>query len=986
MSGREDYASVMGGATRTVAPDLVGREREQRALAETVDQVALGSGAIALLTGEVGVGKTRLAQYALDVARAKGFTVLRGRSQPFDVGLAYVPVIEAFGRHLRACSAAERVGLVSGLPVLGRLFDGLDLPPVEPLDDRAWEKTRLYEALLRLLGRISDRSPVALLLDDAHWADRASLEVFGYMLRDLPALPVLLIVTCRREGTDSRTELGTFIQLARRTGVMEELPVERLSTDNVRVLLTRLLDGPAAVDLADLVAARSEGVPLFVEAFARWLYSGQRIVRTSAGWTLRDRAGAGVPPAVREIILAELARLPEQERAVADLIAVGGDHATARVLGPVGRSWMAGLDVDETLSSLLAAGRIVEDAEGGTVRYRFPHPLLHEVIYGSIPISQRRQLHLLIAAELQGGDDVAGQAAHWLAAGPDTDPASAAEVFVAAGQRALDGYAFDEARTFFQAAVTRAEDTRVDLIEPALVGLADALLRANQLGAAARAYRRLLDHPNGPREPRRRARLYAVIAHCESQRGDLAAAERDIEDGLAELAGLEPGDETISLLVARQAARHRATDLAGVREAKAEIAELGSRIGTPLATEANHMAELLWRLEQGDYPSAQALVGRAINLYRPPWNKAVMLGWRALVAAALGDLAALSEANRAITAFERDLGTFAWSYRGALYRFVEAFYRGEWDVAAEAFEPVLADDRADSPRMVATAVMFKPLLAAFQADFDTAQHWLLEGRALLAAGRTAAQLPRAIHNLVAALVALEQDQPDVALELIGRNGDYLLTSVIPPWSLVILAEARAKTGQVEPARQATAQLARCGSEGSYPRVMATRLDGLIQLAGGQPAAAMLLQARDGFVQLGMPFEAVRVTIEAAEAALAVGELGPTVLVEDVVEAHRTLVRLSAGRYVRRAARVLRTLGVPVPPPDPAPGEELTARQWEVAGLAAKGLSNAAIAERLVVSVRTVTSHLEHIYARLGINSRAALASYVTATRAPTARR
>jgi predicted ATPase len=80
----------MGGATRTVAPDLVGREREQRALAEAVDQVALGSGAIALLTGEVGVGKTRLAQYGLEVARTKGFTVLRGRSQPFDVGLAYV--------------------------------------------------------------------------------------------------------------------------------------------------------------------------------------------------------------------------------------------------------------------------------------------------------------------------------------------------------------------------------------------------------------------------------------------------------------------------------------------------------------------------------------------------------------------------------------------------------------------------------------------------------------------------------------------------------------------------------------------------------------------------------------------------------------------------------------------------------------------------------------------------------------------------------
>jgi predicted ATPase len=121
------------------------------------------------------MGKTSLAREGLKMARDRGFETLEGRCQPLDRRLAYTPIIEAFGRFLRACEPPRRTHLVMHLPALGRLFDGLDLPHPDPLGDTALEKTRLFEAVLRLLARIATEAPVAVLLDDLHWADTASL-------------------------------------------------------------------------------------------------------------------------------------------------------------------------------------------------------------------------------------------------------------------------------------------------------------------------------------------------------------------------------------------------------------------------------------------------------------------------------------------------------------------------------------------------------------------------------------------------------------------------------------------------------------------------------------------------------------------------------------------------------------------------------------------------------------------------------------------
>ncbi|MBI2864762.1 MAG: ATP-binding protein [Chloroflexi bacterium] len=170
---------------------FVGRDDELRHLATAQDLVARGQGRAIFLTGQPGIGKTRLAREALGLASKRGFTVLEGHAYPLEVGLAYAPILGALNPLLRKVGSARLAILTSGLPDLGRLFSGLRLPAPPPLDDPSLERTRLFEAILRLIERVARRAPVALFVDDLHWADPATLQMLHYVARGLPEQRVL---------------------------------------------------------------------------------------------------------------------------------------------------------------------------------------------------------------------------------------------------------------------------------------------------------------------------------------------------------------------------------------------------------------------------------------------------------------------------------------------------------------------------------------------------------------------------------------------------------------------------------------------------------------------------------------------------------------------------------------------------------------------------------------------------------------------------
>ena len=184
--------------------------------------------------------------------------MLSGTACPYQSGLSYAPMLEAL-RPLVATDNPGRARLVDGLVDLGRLFAGLPLPPPTSLSDPSLERTRLFEAVSRLLQRVADRQPVVLLIDDVHWADPSSLDLLLYLARSLAEHPSLIAVTYR--SSDIGAALRSALATLRRAGCLVDVPVPRLDSAGVAALAARLLADTPPPPLLDLLDVRAQGTP-----------------------------------------------------------------------------------------------------------------------------------------------------------------------------------------------------------------------------------------------------------------------------------------------------------------------------------------------------------------------------------------------------------------------------------------------------------------------------------------------------------------------------------------------------------------------------------------------------------------------------------------------------------------------------------------------------------------------------------------------------
>jgi predicted ATPase len=291
------------------AVPLLGRTAELGRLLAAAERAADGAGSAVLLVGEPGIGKSRLAVEALHAAAGRGFVCLSGVAYPLQGGLAYAPVLDAVGPYLSELDPARQARLVGGLPDLGRLFGELRLPAPEPLGDPALERTRLFEAVARLLDRIAAETPLAVLVDDLHWADTASLELLHYLGRGLAGRPILLLGTYREAEARTRPELLALVRSLERLELGERLEIGGLERDAVAALAAAVLGGEPPPSLTDLLHARAGGTPLFVTALIRALAEAGALTRGGHGWALTGEIPARVPPVVRDLVLGRLEHL-----------------------------------------------------------------------------------------------------------------------------------------------------------------------------------------------------------------------------------------------------------------------------------------------------------------------------------------------------------------------------------------------------------------------------------------------------------------------------------------------------------------------------------------------------------------------------------------------------------------------------------------------------------------------------------------------------
>ena len=894
---------------------LVGRAKPLRELEAALRDAVAGRGALALVTGEAGIGKSRLAAELAARAPALGARVVWASCWDGGGAPAYWPWVQA----LRAASAgrdpaelAADLGLGAGevLRLVPELAGLLPAPPPDPPRlEPEQARFRLFDAVASYLRGTAGRTPLLLVVDDLHWADVPSLLLLRFLARDLRDSRILVLATYRDP------ELGPHD------------PVAELVADLARAAMPVPLTGLASADVGEIVQdatgtatdpavvealhRRSGGNPLFAAELARLLATQGRL-----GAGPDDLAGGvagAVPDTIRAVLGRRLARLDPDCRDLLRLAAVAGVRFGVELLARA-----AGRDRAVVLRLLAAAeaGRLVAAVPASVDGWGFTHTLVRDVLYESLGVAERPAAHLRVAEALVAlhGDDerqLAELAHHFLGAAAGADDGRAAGYALRAGRRALRLLAYEEAAGLFEQALAvlaadgRDDGQRVEI----LCALGDARLRAGAFEAARDAYEQaasLARRRGRPAELARAALGFAAGHGFEVRLYD----HRQVELLEEALAALPAGDFSLrawslarlSVALSYVASVERRQELAA--EAVAMARRLGDRAALASALSSACDAVAGQDHTEQRLASASEMLALAAADGDPELE---LLGRRFRVVALLelGDLAA---AEREVAAYARGTGrllqpTLAWYV--PLWRGMFALLRGRLEEAERLVEEaetigaraasanaavlcplqrwMLHRERGDPVRALA-AMERVVQLAPVSASARTELAW-----SLLEAGRTVearAELERLVADGCAALehdsewlpatmalahVAAALPHPDAAgtlYRLLAPHARRFAVEGIGAGTHGCLARqlgllAGVLGRRAEAVAHFEAALEANGAAGSPVLVAHTRRDyGMALLRLGEPAdqeraAALLAEAAAAYRELGMTVQAER---------------------------------------------------------------------------------------------------------------------------------
>ena len=449
---------------------LVGRDREWQALLKAFAS-AKPNGWLVVLEGELGIGKTRLAEEFVAYAKEQGAQVMQARCYQGESDLAYSPLITGLNYWTVWPEGRARLAAVpvSFLTEVARLAPGIQplvpSPQIDAVVSSPWAQSRLFESLRQvILHLLSGQAPGVLFIDDLQWADTASLDFLLYLVRRLEGMGLVVLATWRSDATRQVSHLQHLLSEGLRSGQATDLRLSRLSASDL-IELVRSRDIPPTTQVPDFsqrLYEESEGLPFFAIEYLEAAFPAGDEPKT------RDWH---IPGSVREALLARLGILDEASRQLLDAAAVIGRSFDLQTLREA-----SGRSENETvngLEKLLTLGLIVERGEAlstGDVVYDFTHDKLRSTAYEQSSLARRRLLHRRVADALANppnnrrdpGATAGLIAGHFLQAGQD---AQAAFYYKLAGEHARSLYANREAITHFQAAIAAGHSETAELHE-----------------------------------------------------------------------------------------------------------------------------------------------------------------------------------------------------------------------------------------------------------------------------------------------------------------------------------------------------------------------------------------------------------------------------------------------------------------------------------------------------------------------------------------
>jgi DNA-binding CsgD family transcriptional regulator/tetratricopeptide (TPR) repeat protein len=927
-----------------------------------------------VLSAAPGIGKSRLAGEALALARSAGFDTFVGHSGELGTGIAYAPFVEAFGPYLRGLQAEERGQLLRGLSQLSLVIGGLGVRGPRALGDPALERVRIVDGFVRLIERLTRQAPVVLLLEDVHVLDGESAALLGTLALTVDDKPLLVILSTRSNEPHGEQLNRLLAGISSATWWQNRIEIPPLTEAGSERLLDDLLGGRADADLVRLTLERCGGVPRLLESIAHDLLASGRLSRRGDSFSLGGQQ-LPLPADIRSRIALRLSGLTADERRIIELVALSGTHGDYALLTGAANVESSAHEALEHLEERM----LVSTASDGTVT--LAHGILREVVIGEMLPARQRRRHTELAEALQQQDERDPRIAeHLLRAGSFIDAEKAIGALRAAAEHARLLGANDDAMRYLHAAIDLMPAAPSSARADALVELGALCVLCGHRDEATDHWKRALAQYRQMGDAHGMTHVYRELAVRASGDGDGEQAREFFEAAERFQDGLDPSREYAELLYTRM--------IVAVRDGEAQtVAELAGRL-RPIARRL-HVPELSIRLllvEAAQYLTQKKLDAadienmRALDLAEA--SDDLTLAMRAhdqlsVAASIRGDLAALRRHSEASLEAVNELGAVNLRPWPRTRLTMADLLSGNWDRALRTSSDVLATvDRFSEQRGRLSAMGTHAWLLVLRGRLHEADETLRGARAILTESRMTAgswrndaRLPTSLCTAETAF-ALAQGRYEDAARLGAPLAE--LTSWYPFPSAMLLGEALAHTDRVRAEELSTRIREWNGCGTPFPDAVADFIDGLCDptRAGSDSFSASIA----GFDTLGFPFLAARVRLELAERC-ADAPVDATRLATDALTVFDTV---GAPRQAQRARQLLRALGV-VPSRGRVAtetGAPLSARELEVSRLVASGNSNAQIATALFISPRTVTTHLDHVYQRLGLNSRTALTRYL----------
>ncbi len=956
---------------------IVGRTDELDALEQALDELDRGRSGAVELVGEPGIGKTRLLGELAARAALRGQLVLSGSASELEHELPFSVFVDALdeyveGLHpnqLAALADDVRTELAHVLPSLTELAGGQE-PALQH------ERYRSHRAVRALLERLAEATPLVLVLDDLHWADSASVELLGALLRRPPAAAVLMALARRPRHLPER--LSAALERAQRAGAVTGIELGALTPDEARELLGETV-GPADVTV---LYEESGGNPFYLEQLARSLDRTGGATRAAA----ISLTAAEVPSAVAASLSEELASLSAGGRRVLEGAAVAGDPFEPELAAAAAAtSETEAMDaVDDLLQFDLVRNTDVPR------RFRFRHPLVRQAVYEATPGGWRLDAHERCAQALAARGATATSRAHHIQRSAREGDLDAVSVLREAGEEAARLAPASAAHWFAEAlrllpATAPAED-RIELL----------IARSRALTAAGRfndSHRALLDAiaivPDDSHALR--ARLARACAGVESNLGQQNQAGDRLASTLKSLPD-QDSPEAVALMLELTVNALWRTSHAEMHEAAERAVNAARRLGdTPLIAAA--LAELALAdsitgaadRAESSRSEAAALVDSLSDdeltrhLEAAAWLAGVELYLDRYVE---GE----AHANRAL-AVARATG------QGELFLLLAATLggllrqRGKLTEAAE-----LLDGGIEAARLLGNThalvwtLMGRSAAALRMGDMELALATAQESFDLSQTAESNFHSAEAAADLAAALLETGQPEPAVEILLNAAGGEGLVLIGGSPRAryLEVLTRCRLALGRHAEAERSAAAAQAWASAVQLPMAVAwaNRSGAAVDLDTGDPAraATQALASAAAADQAGAPVEAA---LSRALAGLALAQSGERDrAATELQRAARDFEDCGALRYRDAAEQELGKLGHRIhrrtrPGKAGAAGiESLTERELQVARLVADRMTNPQIAAQLFLSHKTVQTHLRNIFRKMNVTSRVELARAV----------